>query len=94
MISRKLMEAGLQAKGFERNASGDHISFHYKVDGKYTSVITHISHSRRVREISRDLLLLMRRQLKLDRSQEVKDLVECPMSIEDYNQILSSKSII
>ena len=94
VIERKQFELGLKAKGFERDASSGHIVYRYKVDGRFTSVTTHFSHTKKVKDISGGLLLQMRKQLRLDSFREVKNLVECPMSIEDYNQILRNKSII
>ena len=36
----------------------------------------------------------MKKQLKLDTINQVVDLFECPMSEEEYNQILKDKNFI
>jgi len=88
------MESNLLTKGFERDAQGHHIFFRHQVDGKYSSAFAKISHSKKMKDISRDILTSIKRQLKLDRTQEAKDLLECPMSGEEYNQILRRKGIL
>ncbi len=93
-INRRKMESSLQAKGFERDPQGSHVFFRHQHEGRYTGIYTMVSHTRRMRDISGDLLTLIRKQLKLDRSQEVKNLLECPMTQEDYVQILEKKDLL
>ncbi len=92
-VDRKDMEASLQAKGFERDPQGHHIFFRHRHNGKLTGIFTKISHTRKMRDISGDLLTQIRRQLRLDRTQEARDLLECPMTEEEYNLHLTKKGL-
>ncbi len=92
VIDRRKFESSLCKKGFVKDG-GDHIFFRHMVDGKYSSVYTKVSHTKKLKDISRDLLTLIRKQLRLDTNQEVSDLVECPLSEEGYNEILREKGI-
>jgi hypothetical protein len=92
VISRKLMEKNLPKKGFIYEYHGcDHIFFRHSVDGKYTGIFTKMSHSQKLKDISGDLLTLMRKQLALDSNRQVFDLITCPIGGQEYNQILRNK---
>ena len=80
----KEIESALLAKGF-RKANRDHSYFFLHVDGKKTSVWTKISHG--MREYSGGLLRTVVRQLRLSKSQ-FNDLVDCPMSGDEYVDLL------
>ena len=82
----------LPRKGFSKK-SGSHIYFYHRVHGKFTGPMTKVSHSPKVKEISDNLITQMRKQLKLDNNQQVRDLVNCPMSGDDYTEFLKSKGI-
>lgn len=81
-IDARRMSNALARKGFERDDSRDHIWFRHKLGGKYTGPATKISHS--AREISGSLVSAMKKQLRLDSPRQLEDLVNCPMSSEDY----------
>lgn len=70
----------LKKKGFEEK-TGDHFFYVLYVNGKKTKIRTKISHG--VREYGISLLKLIWTQLKLDRK-GLQNLIECPMSYEDY----------
>ncbi len=82
MGSRKTREikTALQRKGFVQSNS-DHKVFRLHVQGKITAIRTHLSHGSN--EYNDNLLALVARQLKLRRSQ-LDDLIDCPLSAEDY----------
>ena len=54
------------------------------VKGKATEITTVISRGRRQREYGNDLLLWLKRELKLDTFQQLSDLINCPMEYKDY----------
>ena len=82
---------GLEKKGFDRK-EGDHIYLHYyNKQGKKTRVFTKVSHSKE--EYGKTLLALIARQLRLNK-QQLYDLIECPISRNEYEQILKGKKII
>jgi hypothetical protein len=82
MSPRKTREikAALEHKGFVKSNS-DHEVFRLRVKGKITSIRTHLSHGSN--EYNDNLLALVARQLKLRRSQ-LNDLIDCPLSGEEY----------
>lgn len=72
--------ANLTKKGFDER-QGDHRYFHLMVDGVKTRVRTMISHGEK--EIHDGLLGQMARDTKLAKRLFL-DLVDCPMSAEQY----------
>lgn len=94
IVSRKEIETSLPNKGFERDDSRDHIRYRHMYQGRYTGIVTWISHSRRERDIARDLLMLMKRQLRLDTNKEAFDLLSCPMGGDEYINILIEREKI
>ena len=90
-LSRKTIEMNLQKKGFRKNES-DHKLYILYYKGKKTNIRTKISRgSEKYRDYGDDLLLKMRRQLKLDSLSQAKNFLSCPLSIEDYITILKLK---
>ncbi|MBM3476612.1 MAG: type II toxin-antitoxin system HicA family toxin [Armatimonadetes bacterium] len=63
------------------------------VNDKRTSVWTEVSHDGKT-VYTRDLLLLVKRELKLHTMQQVRDLVDCPMTYEGYVSLLREGGII
>jgi predicted RNA binding protein YcfA (HicA-like mRNA interferase family) len=86
----KVVAAGLESKGFRRENSKD---VHYRlfVHGKKTIIYTMISHGEK--EIHDGLLGTMARQVKLTRKQ-FNDLIECPLTIDQYIELLRKQSVI
>jgi hypothetical protein len=76
--------AALQQKGFKRKEN-DHTFFHLWVAGKKTMIFTKLSHGER--ELPDSLLSAMARQVKLNRKQFF-DLVDCPLSSQNYINLL------
>ena len=95
-IERNNIEANLPCKGFEVQRDGHHIFFHHIYDGKRTGAYTKVSHSKKFREISDKggLITVIKRQLKLNTNAQVADLINCPMSEEDYLQHLKTINVI
>ena len=85
---RRVAEASLLRKGFRRD-NRDHRLFHFYLRGQKTSIFTFTSHG--AREISDDLLLLMKRELKLDTLKHVRDLLNCPMDESAFVEVLRAK---
>ena len=92
-IDRNLAERSLKKKGFIENRSGNHIWYHHIYNGLQTGVSTKISHSPKIKVISNNLLLNMKRQLRLDKMQDALNLLDCTMNSDEYNRILSLKKI-
>lgn len=86
----KDVSSALERKGFERRESKD-AYFHLWVDGKKTPIFTKMSQGER--EIHDGLLGAMARQVRLRKAQ-FDDLIECPLSKEDYVGILREEGHI
>ena len=81
----KAVATGLSTKGFVLR-EGDHHFYSLVVRGKKTGIFTKISHG--AREIPDGLLGQMAKQTRLAKK-DFLDLVDCPLSAEDYLKKLS-----
>lgn len=93
-VARKEIEKNLPKKGFRKEKEKHHIYFHHAYEGRDTGAYTYISHSSKFKDISRDVLLSVRKQLRLDTTREAVDLIKCPIDKDAYNDILIRKNII
>ena len=84
-IKARDVKANLPKKGFVEDRSRDHINYWYQPEGKKTVIKTKISHS--ANDIGDSLIGKMSRQTHLDK-QQFLDLVNCPLSKEDYYEIV------
>jgi len=82
--------AGLERKGFRRR-DNDHTFLHLWVNEKKTAIFTKVSHGEK--EIHDKLLGIMARQVSLNRKQFTQ-LIDCPLSMNDYLAILRAQSRI
>ena len=92
MATRKAREIkeGLTKKGFI-TVQGDHTFLFLSVEGRKSSVRTKISHDQR--EYGDNLLSLVAKGLHISKKQ-LDDLLDCPLSYEDYLSILKTKNIL
>jgi hypothetical protein len=81
----------LSNKGFRR-VENDHTFFHLYVDGKDSGVFTKISHGEK--EIGTPLAKRMQQQLRLQSTASFRDLVECPLTYEEYVKLLRDAGVI
>jgi hypothetical protein len=80
----KVVTSGLKKKGFVLE-EGDHHYFQLYVNGKKEPIYTKISHGER--EIGDKLIGMMARQVGLNK-RDFLDLVDCPLTLEDYLNLL------
>jgi len=90
-IKTDKISSSLLKKGFVVRES-HHKYYILFVDGKKTSIRTRISHGSK--EYGVNLLSAMRKQLKLNYMDELTDLINCPMSMSDYVQLLIERGQI
>ena len=84
--AKREVEAALQKKGF-REVEGDHHWFLYWTsDGLKTTIRTKTSHGA-TKDLGDGLLAQMARQLRISKS-EFLQLVDCPMTREQYERVL------
>ena len=92
MATRKAREIkeGLTKKGFI-TVQGDHTFLFLSVAGRKSSIRTKISHGHR--EYGDNLLSLVARGLHIS-TKQLDDLLDCPLSYEDYLAILEKKQVL
>ena len=91
-VTRAAISRNLLKKGF-RKESGHHIYFYHEYKGMETGAYTYISHSAKQKDVSGDLLLSVRKQLKLETAREAVDLINCPIDKEEFNRILIEREV-
>jgi predicted RNA binding protein YcfA (HicA-like mRNA interferase family) len=92
-VSRKEVEKSLPKKGFRNVRHRHHIYYYHEYEGKETGAYTFLSHSAKFRDISGDILLSMKKQLRLETVKQVTDLMKCPIDTDAYNDILIRNNI-
>jgi len=81
-------------KRFElKERKGAHIYYEIWHDGTKIKETYH-SHGSGSKEISDDILQKIKRQLNLNNIKQLYDLKNCPMSAEDYFNLLKQKNVI
>lgn len=85
------VSSSLKKKGFKEEREGKHINYYFHHNGKDTGIRTWISHGDK--EIRDHLIACMVKQTKLDKAQFL-DLVNCPMTEEQYIEILKKQKLI
>ena len=92
-IDKRQIESSLKKKGFAVEYS-HHRYFYHEINGKRTGIATYTSHGSKPKEYDDNLLRMMKKQMKLDSIGQVRELLLCPMSGDDYNRKLKEKGII
>lgn len=90
---RKKIEKALRKKGFVKKEGSNHRVYILSVDGLKTSISTIISRGSGYKVYSASLLGQMKGQLKLTNKQ-LLDLIDCPLSKEDYMNHLSNMGLL
>jgi hypothetical protein len=93
-VDRRVAEESLQKKGFRGDRSKDHVHYYHQLDGRETGIKTWVSHSSKYKDIGPDNLKSMSRQLKLETTKQVEDLLKCPMTAEEYIAFLRGKNLL
>ena len=90
-LNKKKVEKGLKKKGFKL-ASGDHRYFVFCIANKETSIRTKISHGSK-KDIDNYLIAKMSLQTHLSKNEFI-NLINCPISEEEYIKILQLNEAI
>lgn len=93
-VDKRKIESSLVKKGFIRDEATHHTYFYHEYNGKRTGISTYTSHGDKIKTYGNSLLSMMKRQLKLDNLHQVIDLFKCPISEEEYNQVLKEKGLL
>jgi predicted RNA binding protein YcfA (HicA-like mRNA interferase family) len=84
--AKRDVETSLKKKGFRPDEGDHHWFFYWTADGKKTTVRTKTSHGP-TKDLGDGLLKEMARQIRISKSQFL-ELVDCPMSREQYEECL------
>jgi hypothetical protein len=94
-VDRDDIEASLLKKGFVRDdRKKDHRYFYHELEGRRTGPYAYTSHGSRYKVYGDSLLNTLRFQLRLQTARQVVDLVKCPMSREEYEQLLRNRGLL
>ena len=93
-IKKREAENSLRGKGFKDEGKRDHDYFFFYFNGKKTNAYTYFSHGSESEDVNENLFKVMKRQLQLDNSQQVRDLLSCPLEQKQYIEVLKQKNII
>lgn len=92
-IDRRVIESNLPKKGF-KEVSSHHKYFQHEYNGKITGAYAYTSLGSHYKSYGDILISMMKKHLRLDTNKQVRDLLQCPMSGDDYNEILRSKDLL
>lgn len=90
-VERKVIESNLPRKGFVKENT-HHRYFYHEYSGKRTGAYTYTSHGSKYKDYGVNLLKVMRKHLYLDTIKQVIDLFKCPITKDQYNEILRKKN--
>ena len=93
LIPIQKIKTGLTRKGFKEEQGRKHKLLRLYVSNKRTGISTSLSRGSKYKEYRADLLKCMSRGLRLDITKQLVDLIECPMSYDEYVVILQNKNI-
>jgi hypothetical protein len=88
----KDISSALKKKGFVENPSRDHIRYTLFNKGKKTGVYTFISHG--LKEYGDSLIGSVKKQLHLQSKGELQDFINCPMTKEEYLNLLIERGLV
>ena len=87
---RKSVEKTLRAKGFAQIEDDHHDFIYITREGRRTRARSKTNHSPKVKDLADNLIGKMARQCLLAKPEFLR-LVDCPMSRDDYERVLSEQ---
>jgi|WetSurMetagenome_2_1015567.scaffolds.fasta_scaffold1776546_2 hypothetical protein len=97
-IDRSLIKQSIQLKGFSQKPGTQHsdhdIYFFTHNNKRYSQLRVKLSRGSSYKSYDMNLLKKMRKAAGLDTIRQIRDLFECPMSLDEYITILREKRII
>lgn len=90
---KRKVEEALLKKGFEDKEGDHHFFIYHTLQGKKSSIRTKTSHTPKMKELNDGILALMAKQCRLNK-QDFINLIDCPLSREQYEVRLKDKGEI
>ena len=85
----KDLEKTLKRKGFDEDLDSDHKRYTFIYNGITTHIGTYLSHG--MKDYDKNLMALIKKQLKFDSSKAADNFFDCPFTKENYIQMLIKK---
>lgn len=85
--------SSLISKGFEKS-NNDHKKFILYINNQKTNIFTKVSHGKKSNDLDSFILSSIKKQIKLDTTSQLLELVDCTMSGSDYLEILKQNQTI
>jgi len=84
----KEIQKVLEKKGFILEPAKEHHQFYYlEIDGKKQAIKTYFSHGKK--EYDKFLMNQIKKQLRFKETEKAEDFFDCPMSKEQYIEMLT-----
>ncbi len=94
-IDTAQLEKALKSKGFVlEDSRRDHRFYYFYHEGKKTIVRTKISTGSGYRDYPAHLATHVRKQMRLRNHEDLHRFVQCPMSLDEYKQLLRDAGAI
>lgn len=93
-MKAKDIQKALRRKGFQKKEGGRHTKYVLYVDGKKTRVMTVFSRGKDKKDLGDNLIKRIKKQLHFDDENKFQDFVKCPLTYEEYINMLHQKGII
>ncbi|MDD3999911.1 MAG: type II toxin-antitoxin system HicA family toxin [Bacilli bacterium] len=92
VLKPKQLISSLTKKGFQEFEGGNHKKYIFFNGKVKTGIIVEISHDGK--DIRKAMSGIIKREMKLDSNNQLQDFYNCPMTKEQYTQILIDKKLI
>ncbi|GBF52059.1 hypothetical protein LPTSP4_35970 [Leptospira ryugenii] len=92
-IERDKIESSLIKKGFKLIES-HHRFYYFEHNGILTSIRTKISTGSSYKTYNDSLIAQLKKQLKFNTKKELLDFINCPMTAEEYKELLTKNNQI
>ncbi len=90
---KRKIEQALLKKGFENEEGDHHFFIYHTLQGKKSTIKTKTSHTPKMKELNDGILAQMAKQCRLNK-QDFTNLIDCPLSREQYEVCLTEKGMI
>ncbi|MFC0513842.1 hypothetical protein ACFFGT_06515 [Mucilaginibacter angelicae] len=88
------IEKALLKKGFVKDGESHHRYYYLVVDGKKTDLYTYLSHGKNSVDYGPKLMGKVKNQLRFTDSNKAELFLDCPMSKEQYIDMLKESDVI
>ncbi len=88
------IEKALLKKGFVKESNSHHNYYYLTIDGKKSDLYTYLSHGKNAKDYGVNLMNKVKKQLRFEDSNMAENFLDCPMSEEQYLDMLKKLDVI